>query len=86
MNKTGPVLEFFSPAKIALNMEVKQHPGLLNLIGQLSPEEQTFENKLGVTAAYCQIPIDNTFTPDQIDDLCNLLVKELRRKRSIIIH
>jgi len=82
MSKKGPVLEFFSPAKVALNMEVKHHPELMERLGYF-PD---FEGKLACAAAYVHIAVDGTFLPEEIDVLCNKIVERLRDKRKIIIH
>lgn len=84
----GPVLVFFHPARIALNIEVKEHPRLRLQIADLVKENPQAEvpEILGVIAAYCGIALDGMYSQEDLDALCNILVQKLRDKRSIVIH
>jgi hypothetical protein len=77
-------LEFFHPSRIALNLEVKNHSGLLELLAQY--EQDDFIGKLGEIAAYCNIALDGVYSQGDLDKLCDILCGKLRKKRSIIIH
>lgn len=82
--KKGPVLEFFSPAKIALIREVKNHPDLVELLATEQPEE--FEDQVAMIAGYLKILVDGMYTMEELDRLCDICWRQLVAKRKIILH
>ncbi len=82
--KKGPSFEYFPAARVALNREVKYHPELMKLLIAYNPVTQ-FPDMIGEIAAYCGIMVDGTYTPKQLDDMCDVLYRELVSSRQIII-
>lgn len=80
----GPVLDYFDPARIALNKEVKEHPALSALLSNYHPND--FHGMLGEIAAYCGIVIDGYYTDNELNQLCDILHTALSRSRKIIVH
>ena len=76
-------LEFFSDSRIALNREVIEHPTLCELLSKHPPQE--FEIRLAEIAAYCDVVLDDWYTPADLDKLCDILWNKLREKRGGII-
>ena len=76
-------LEYFSPARLALQKELEHHPDLWPYLAKHPPAE--FELRLAEVAAYCEIILDGYYSPDDLDALCYLLVKKLYEKRTLII-
>ncbi len=72
-------LHFFSESRIALQREIKKHPDLMELLAEHPIEE--FEIRLAETAAYCNIILEGAYTPEDIDGICELCVKDLVAKR-----
>lgn len=79
----GPVLEYFHPARIALQTEIKHHARLIDRLGIYHTDD--FSGKIGEVAAYCNIALDGMYTPEDLDNLCDILVVSLRKKRTIIL-
>lgn len=78
-------LEFFSDSRIALNHEVAEHPELCSFLANHPAQE--FEIRLAEIAAYCEVVLDDWYTPDDLDKLCDILWNKLREKRgSITVH
>lgn len=76
-------LAYFSPARIALQRELKNHPELCNLLANHASDE--FEIKLAEIATYCEVILDGDYSPADLDGLCDLLVRKLKQKLSGII-
>jgi len=79
----GVVLEYFHPARIALNEEVRHHARLLERLGSYKSDD--FTGKLGEIAAYFNIELDGMYTPEDLNKLCGILTHKLRDKRRIIL-
>ena len=83
----GPVLVFFHPSRIALNMEVAKHPKLLEELEAAALNMQTdFGEILGVIAAHVGVAVLGNYTEDDINGLCDLLYHKLQKKRQVVIH
>lgn len=81
MNKN---LVMFSPARIALQLEVTNHPLLVNML--LSMEEGTdWLQQLALIAHYCNVIVDGMYYPEELDKLYNVLFFKLQSMRSIIL-
>lgn len=76
-------LEFFPDSYIALNQELGNHPDLCELLSKHPPQE--FEIRLAEIAAYCEVALDGYYTPADLDKLCDILVRKLKSKSSLII-
>lgn len=76
------VLEFFPAAMIELNKELQYHPLLTST---LRPS-MSLEEKLGHTAAYCNVVIDDYFLEEELENLIHILLQILRKKSAIIIN
>ena len=76
-------LEYFPPHMIELQEEIFQHPELCRLLANHPPQEK--ELRLAEIATYCGVILHGIYLPDQIDDICELLLQKLREKRTIII-
>lgn len=76
-------LEFFPESYIALNLEVSNHPELCELLSKHPPQET--EIRIAEIAAYCEVVLDGYYTPEDLDRLCDILVRRLQNKNSILI-
>jgi len=74
--------EYFGENKIALCMEVPHHPILTELLAKHAPDE--FEIKLAEIACYCEVILNDAYTPEDIEHLCGVLLHKLRTKRGAI--
>lgn len=77
-------LEYFNQARIALNVEVKNHPPLMEQLALY--ESDDFPGKIGEIAAYCNIAMDGVYSQDDLDRLCSILHGKLLSRRKVIIH
>lgn len=77
----------FPEVFIELQKEIQQHEKLLINLLQL-PKDSPMEMKLGEVAAYCGIALDGVYTQEDIENLCEILVKKLRQKRTplVLVH
>lgn len=81
MNKN---LVMFSPARIALQLEVSNHPLLVNML--LSMEEGAdWLQQLATICTYCNVVVDGYYHPLELDNLYNVLFFKLQSMRSIIL-
>lgn len=76
-------LEFFSPERIALNRETKNHPELAHLLASYPADD--FEGRLGEIAAFCGVLVDGMYLPMELDNLCKILFFRLQQKRMTYI-
>lgn len=76
-------LDYFSPERIALARELRNHPELCKLLANHASDE--FEIKLAEIATYCEVILDGQYTQHDLDGLCDLLVRKLKQKLSGII-
>lgn len=76
--------QYFSDNVIALLTEIRKHPDLMTILAvQQNPDPHIH---LAEIAAYCGILLDATYTPEDIDKLCGIMVNKLQEKRVIVIH
>lgn len=73
-------LDMWSEHRIALNLEVKNHPELLSLLAKHDIDE--FETKLCEIAAYCEVILDGQYTEADLDGVCKELCDKLVFKRT----
>lgn len=76
-------LEFFPESLIALQRELPNHPVLCERLSRHSPTE--FEIRLAEIALYCNVILDGSYSPDDVDGICHVLWKKLKEKDSGII-
>ena len=75
--------EFFPPHMIELQEEIFQHPELCRLLANHPPQET--ETRIAEIAAYCNVILDGIYTPAELENLCEVLLRKLREKRTQII-
>ena len=80
----GPVLTYFHPARIAVSLEVRQHPALCELLQQYESDDEG--GIIGEIAAYCNIAMDGQYTREDLDNLYVILYAKLTEKRKIVLH
>lgn len=71
------------PAVIAMQNELKYHPGLLDALSS-DDAVKSFEDGLAIIAAYAGIVLDGVYQAHEIEDLCGKIVHRLRDKRGAI--
>ena len=71
--------EWFAEPRVELAKEVVYHPDLKMHLAEVDADD--FPNKLAEIAAYTGQPVEGDFTPKEVDDLCNTLLWQLRKKR-----
>jgi hypothetical protein len=77
------ILDYFSESRIALNEELPNHPELCELIAKHPASE--FELRIAEIAAYCELALDGYYSQEDLDKICDILVRKLKAKNSIII-
>jgi hypothetical protein len=78
-------LEYFPTEQIEFRRELQEHPDIMTHLIMNYGAEPSFEVVLGAVAAWLSIPVDNYFTTEELNKLCDTLTKELRQKRKIVI-
>ena len=76
-------IEYFPPHMIELQEEIFQHPELCRLLANHPPQEK--EARIAEIAAYCGVLLDGVYDNQDLEDLCELLLKKLREKRVQLI-
>jgi hypothetical protein len=64
---------------IQLNRETANHPKLMERLAQQPMAE--WEIKLAVIAQYCEVIVDGTYLPEEIERLARILLIKLIEKR-----
>ena len=77
----GPVLEYFPEEFLELDREVGRHPKLVQELTRHTGQVG-FEERVAFIAAYCDIPVHESFTPEGIRMFCDMLTMALRGKRT----
>lgn len=87
--KGGKAFQYFSESKIALMNEIKKHPALIRDIEEANIKRlentENWAELLGVVAAYLGIVIDDTFTPEQLKEVEEVLRQQLVNRRVIYV-
>jgi len=73
--------EYFPQEYIALKKEVQNHPDLLIALYTATG----FEESIGTIAAYCDVILDGSYSPEDVVKLCDILVMKLKQKGSLIL-
>ena len=76
-------LEFFSESRIDLQKEIPNHPELVSRL-QNHPAGE-FEVRLAEIASYVGLVLDGDYTPEDLDNICEICRHKLWKKRSPII-
>ena len=76
-------LEFFPEPLNQLRQEIDHHPDLLTILS--IQQDKDVYIQISEIAAYCDIVLDGTYTRDDIVALCELCVKRLQDKRTIMV-
>jgi hypothetical protein len=77
----------FDPRRTQLAEEVKNHPELCQILGELAEQGidgSEFEVRLAAVAKYCKIGLDGTYLPEDLSKLCDILTEKLRKARTIV--
>jgi hypothetical protein len=84
ININGKVkMDFFPEEWIALGLEIRNHPVLVELLQKHHQSE--FEVILAEIAAYCEVILDGFYTREDISNICKICTERLIRKRGTII-
>jgi hypothetical protein len=73
----------FPIERIELHREVGRHPQLVEILSE--QPSATFAEKLASIATYCGVLIDGDFSQKEINQLCDILIRELQQKRTGLI-
>lgn len=73
------VIEYFPPAFILLQQEIKWHPELIDRL-QAQPENE-FEIRMLAVARYCDIILEGTYQPADWIRLAEICLEKLKAKR-----
>lgn len=76
--------EYFPESIIQLQQEIRNHPPLLKQMSEL-PDDADLSDKVGLIAAYCGIVLDGYYDQDNIEELAEKMVFELRRARRELV-
>lgn len=76
--------EYFSPALILLQDELCNHPPAMSFIAA-NATGNTPEEKLAALCTYCDILVDDTFNPKELDSLYDLVTRKLYEMRTGLI-
>jgi hypothetical protein len=77
------ILEFFPEPLNQLRQEIDYHPDLLVLLSVQQDKDVYIQ--ISEIAAYCDIVLDGTYTREDIVELCELCVRKLQSKRTIMV-
>lgn len=77
------IIEEFSPARIALAREVKNHPPLLQLLATYEADD--WGGAIGEIAAYCGIVMEGNYMPSELEILYEKLFWELKSAGTITV-
>lgn len=68
---------------IQLNQEVRNHPILMNLLGNHERNDAVneWETKLAEIAVYCEVILDGTYNEEELVKLCGILKVKLVERR-----
>jgi len=76
-------IEMFSPAKLAMIQECKNHPVLMDYLSTY--ESDDWGGAVGEIAAYCLICMEGNYMPMELERLYDMCTFKLKEKRAIII-
>lgn len=77
-------LEYFSEALQELNRELPNHPLLVAQLKTYMPSDDG--GRIGEIAAFCNVAMDGTYSPEDLEGLYSILVHKLKDLRKIIVH
>lgn len=78
-------LVYFSDARLELQKELahQDHEELWHLVSNHPPQE--FELRLAEIATYCELILDDYYSQEDLDKICDILTKRLRDKRGALV-
>lgn len=76
--------QYFPESYIELSKECLEHPRLMALLYDL-PVAADFSARLGVIAAYCNILLDDIYTPADMERIAELCIWRLKERKKTII-
>lgn len=68
-------INLFPEPFIQLNMEIKNHPILMELLSPHPAHE--WEIRLSQIAQYCEVVLDGQYLPEEVENLCTILLNKL---------
>jgi hypothetical protein len=74
---------YFSPAQLALNAEAQKHPRLMEYMQKHQGAD--FEVKLAEIARYVGLTLDGTYDKQDIDNICDICITELKKRSTLIL-
>lgn len=75
--------DMFPPNLIDLQVEVRNHPELIERLQRHRAED--FEIRMAEIATYCEVILDGEYVQADFDHLAGILVKKLVEKRTPLI-
>lgn len=78
------VIERFPEEFIELAKEIQLHPNLLFELA--TSDAETFSDKLGVIAGYCEIILDGYYDRDDLIKIAGKCIEILREKRTLVLN
>lgn len=79
-------LEEFPIERLELSIEITHHPLLIRELREIAAlSDGSFEVMLAGVAAYCEVAVDDYYSPEDINKLCAILTKKLREKRTLVL-
>lgn len=77
------LLHYFPEEFVLLSKEVQEHPPLKALLAD--PAIDDYPKALGVVAGYCEIAMDDYYSPKDLEVLSGILIGKLKDKRKMIV-
>ncbi len=74
---------YFSPVRLALTKEMINHPALIEHLSKHDSAE--FEVRLAETARFCGVALDGVYDPQDVDNICELCLRELQLRSMGVI-
>ena len=74
---------YFSEARIELQREIRKHPTLVAML--MEQPDTTFEVRLALVAKFCGILLDGNYDQQDIDNISDLCLTELRKRSTLIL-
>lgn len=78
-------LEYFDSRRIALQRELAFHPDVQELLEKHCGSVAKFEVILAEISSLFGIILDDCYSQEDLNNLCEILTKKLYEKRSVII-
>lgn len=76
-------IEMFPESVIALMEEVAKHQDLLQKLSTLGSSD--FFRSLEIIATHLDVLLDGSYTPDDVEQMCERFTQKLREKRAEVL-